>query len=220
MKVNLSSINFSRYDLYSEGKVFSHISNKFLKPFKDRQGYLYVELSNDDKIMVKFSLHRMVAQFFIPNPDNLPEVNHKFGNKEDNDYRSLEWISSSGNSLHAERTGLRNNGKLDIIKVEDICKDIARGLTNSQISKKHKVQRHYISSIKSGRTYKDVAEKYLNFEDYKSNNMTKELVISICEMLEACRSYKEISSKLNVSTRRISEIKNRNTFKEISKPFK
>lgn len=52
-------------------------------------------------------IHRLVAEAFIPNPNNLPEVNHKDGNRQNNNVDNLEWVDSRGNKLHAIRTGLR-----------------------------------------------------------------------------------------------------------------
>lgn len=54
-------------------------------------------------------LHRVIAQAFIPNPDNLPEVNHKDGNRLNNSIENLEWCTSSENQLHAYKIGLQIN---------------------------------------------------------------------------------------------------------------
>lgn len=54
-----------------------------------------------------FYVHRLVAETFIPNPSNLPEVNHIDGNRTNNNVSNLEWVTSSGNSYHAVQTGLR-----------------------------------------------------------------------------------------------------------------
>lgn len=56
---------------------------------------------------VNFSIHRLVAQAFIPNPEHLPEVNHKDGNKLNNSVSNLEWSTSSNNCNHAVVHGLR-----------------------------------------------------------------------------------------------------------------
>ena len=73
---------------------------KILKIQKNKYKYCYVFLSkNGNK---KYSLvHRLVAIAFIPNPNNLPEVNHKNGIKSDNKLKNLEWISKSDNEKHA-----------------------------------------------------------------------------------------------------------------------
>ena len=68
------------------------------------KGYLQVGLSNKgDKT---FRVHRLVALTFIPNPYNLPQVNHKDGNKKNNCVDNLEWISNYDNMQHAVKLGL------------------------------------------------------------------------------------------------------------------
>ena len=58
---------------------------------------------------MSFKIHREVAKAFIPNPNNLPQVNHISGNKDDNSVSNLEWISNVDNAHHAMRTGLWSN---------------------------------------------------------------------------------------------------------------
>lgn len=70
---------------------------------KARGGYEYVHLGDKCK-----SLARLVAETFIPNPDNKPEVNHIDGNKYNNSIKNLEWVTSIENKSHAWDTGLIN----------------------------------------------------------------------------------------------------------------
>lgn len=65
----------------------------------------HVELWKDNKRKVKM-IHRLVAEAFIPNPDGKPQVNHKDGNRENNNVENLEWCTCSENSIHAYKTGL------------------------------------------------------------------------------------------------------------------
>lgn len=69
-------------------------------------GYLTAQLMRNGKREKTFQIHRLVAITFIPNPHNLPEINHKNGIKTDNRVCNLEWVSHYENIKHAERTGL------------------------------------------------------------------------------------------------------------------
>lgn len=73
---------------------------KELKTFVNSFGYVKVNLFRNS-CGKQFSVHRLVAEAFIPNPDNLPQVNHKDGNKQNNTVENLEWCSVSENINHA-----------------------------------------------------------------------------------------------------------------------
>lgn len=98
--------DFPGYYITDNGEVLSK-NGKWdktlvkLKPQKYR-GYLYIGLHKNKKIY-KRAVHRLVAEAFIPNPENKPQVNHKNGNKADNRVSSLEWVSASENIQHAFR---------------------------------------------------------------------------------------------------------------------
>lgn len=65
-------------------------------------GYMYVNLYKGTKQYKRY-VHRLIAETFISNPENKPEVNHKNGNKTDNCIKNLEWVSKSENGLHKYR---------------------------------------------------------------------------------------------------------------------
>lgn len=89
------------------GKDFvkRRVNQLILKPTLFNNGYFAVSLRRDDKT-TKFSVHRLVALSFIPNPENKPQVNHKNGIKSDNGIDNLEWATSSENINHALKNGL------------------------------------------------------------------------------------------------------------------
>ena len=76
-----------------------------LKPAKDKKGYLRVGLMKDGKLITE-KVHRLIALTFIPNPDNLPQINHKDGNKLNNYIGNLEWCTAKHNMKHAYDNGL------------------------------------------------------------------------------------------------------------------
>lgn len=71
-----------------------------------KTGYHRVTLSDKEKVKI-LPVHRIVAGAFIQNPKNLPQVNHKNGDKSDNTAQNLEWVTSKENVEHSIRTGLR-----------------------------------------------------------------------------------------------------------------
>lgn len=81
------------YYITKDGKVYSRIQNKWLKIWADNQGYLVVNLQGEKK-----RVHRLVAEAFIPNPDNLPVVNHKDENKSNPSVDNLEWCTYKYNN--------------------------------------------------------------------------------------------------------------------------
>ncbi len=76
-----------------------------LKCQEDASGYYRVRATIERQKMT-FKIHREVAKAFIPNPNNLPQVNHKDGNKKNNAVDNLEWVTNQENAQHAIRMGL------------------------------------------------------------------------------------------------------------------
>lgn len=69
----------------------------------DKKGYVIITLRKDG-VQSSKRLHRLIAETFIPNPDNLPEVNHRNENKVDNRVENLEWCTSAYNHEYGSRT--------------------------------------------------------------------------------------------------------------------
>lgn len=90
------------YAVTSCGKVWSHYKNKFLKPHKHNCGYLSVELCKNGKRKV-YLIHRLVAETYLLNPDNLPQVNHKDENKFNNYLNNLEFCLVAYNNTYGTR---------------------------------------------------------------------------------------------------------------------
>ena len=97
-----------KYKIYEDGRVWSNYYNKFMKTHPDGCGYYQVGLSKDKK-KKKFLLHRLLALHFIPNPNNLPEVDHIDVNRKNNDLSNLQWITVKENR---NKKGLYKNNTL------------------------------------------------------------------------------------------------------------
>lgn len=111
--------DFQNYQVSSQGRVRSvdheteklnngvltkhHYKGKVLKPAENRYGYLIVGLCKDGKTHTK-TIHRLVAEAFLSNPQQLPEVNHRNENKHDNRVENLEYCSSEYNTKYGSRT--------------------------------------------------------------------------------------------------------------------
>ena len=84
------------YAVTSCGKVWSYRRKKFLTPAADKKGYLFVRLCKDGNCK-NYKIHRLVAKAYLPNPDNLPQVDHIDGNKTHNYLNNLQWITNRDN---------------------------------------------------------------------------------------------------------------------------
>lgn len=91
--------DFPNYLISKEGLVFSLVTNRILKQHVQQTGYYAVSIKTATNNF-QF-VHRLLAKTFIPNPDNLPEVNHIDGNKLNNSLDNLEWVTGCNNIRHA-----------------------------------------------------------------------------------------------------------------------
>lgn len=91
-----------RYQISDQGRVKSLTTGSILKTFLCGSGYPEIVLTKHRKRQPKL-IHRLVAEAFIPNPESKREVNHKDGNKHNNDVSNLEWVTPSENQRHSRK---------------------------------------------------------------------------------------------------------------------
>ena len=138
------------------------LKGKPRKSVLDKDGYPRVSLHKNGK-QRNFLIHRLVAQAFIPNPDNKPEVNHTQGVKTDNRVSELEWCTSKENTEHAMKTGLLSlagegnvHAKLTEEDVQHIRWLAAEGVKQSVLAREGGMVQSSISAIVTGRRWSHV----------------------------------------------------------------
>ena len=108
--------NYPEYSITTDGRVFSHKKpggngkgkvldysyKRELKPQKNKKGYLKIFLEQNTDRSRHTSIHRLVAETYIPNPHNYDTVNHINGDKTDNRVENLEWMSNADNIEYSQ----------------------------------------------------------------------------------------------------------------------
>lgn len=94
-------------EVSNEGRVRSLLTGtpRVLKTQVDNNGYHRIRVTIE-RVKMSYKVHREVAKAFIDNPNNLPQVNHKDGNKDNNSVSNLEWVTNKENAHHAIASGL------------------------------------------------------------------------------------------------------------------
>lgn len=135
------------------GHIVNH-KGAFLKGKIDRYGYHVVNLTKKGRRNMA-TTHRLVSLTYIPNPKNLPQVNHKNGIKTDNRVENLEWCTSKENILHSFKLGLSCGRKgenhplsrLTQADVNEIRKLFREGMMQKDIAPRYGIRKGYVSKI-------------------------------------------------------------------------
>ena len=109
------------YSINEHGQIRNDTTGKTKTPFVDKaNGYLTVDLWQDNKVK-KYTIHRLLAELFIPNPDNKPTVDHKDGNRQNNSLDNLRWADYSEQNSRFDTVGVRSQ-KIKVSHYEEIRK--------------------------------------------------------------------------------------------------
>jgi hypothetical protein len=145
------------YTINVFGMVFSKRRKRYLKGFTRGKGYKCVKIEGKTR-----SIHRLVAEAFVPNPFNREEVNHINGDKNDNNCINLEWVSHQQNMIHAASNNLMSKGvhrpsaKLNELKVRIIRRASQMGLTHKYLSEIFNVDKSVVTRAIQRNTWKHV----------------------------------------------------------------
>lgn len=149
------------YEVSNYGNVrslnYNHTNKiKYLKPLKDGSGYYFVRLCKNG-IVQNFKVHRLVANAFIENPNNYPQINHKDENKLNNKVSNLEWCDGRYNTRYSQARqvmGIGENGRKTILLEAAIDGELM-GFSNGKIS-----------NAANGKINKKGSHKYKDFDWY------------------------------------------------------
>jgi hypothetical protein len=142
----------TQYYITDKLEIYNIITKRFVKPYlaqyskNSTKRYnigLYIDGSRKNLLY-----HRILAEVFIPNPNNLPQINHIDGNPLNNNISNLEWCSALKNNLHAIHTGLRPT-KLDQDKADDIRKQLSNKVSVKDIMSQYNIGTTIISKIRN-----------------------------------------------------------------------
>lgn len=156
---NLGNVKVKTKVRFSKNGLAIHVPEKVLKLNIKKSGYTEVTLISLE-IRKSFSVHRLVALAFIPNPENKKEVNHINGIKNDNRIENLEWVTSKENTQHAIDTNLilqkGENCLLSKLTEKDILEIRLSKNKINDIASHFGVTRENISKIRNRKTWKHI----------------------------------------------------------------
>ena len=183
------------YNVSNLGRIYNRDTARILKPVPDkRKGYLMVYLRLGKEHYARCRVHRLVAQYFIENPDpkNKTQVNHKDGDKTNNAASNLEWVSPKENVNHAFSTGLHpvytcekaSHAKLTNEEVELICQFMMKfpEISLKKVARMFEVGYSTIQNIRLHRQWVEISSKY-DFPMIHDTNRSKKVNKEIDMML-------------------------------------
>lgn len=152
------------YKVYEDGTVIGR-RGKPMQHVDNGRGYAIVSLYLNKKTTTK-AVHVLVAECFVPNPDNLPEVDHKWPDKRNNHKDNLQWVTRGKNIENSYRhecrnaTGINNaNSVLTEGEVMTICQLLEGGMSQADI-RDMGFPYATVRAIKQRRQWKHISEKY------------------------------------------------------------
>lgn len=140
------------YKVSNLGNIISLKTNKILKPNKGSNGYLLVHLYNNGIRSKHLLIHRLVAEAFLPNPNNYPQVNHKDENVSNNNVNNLEWCDSKYNNNYGTRNKRVSKAKSKSVSKYDLTGNyIATYKSLTEAANLNNLFKGYISNVALGK---------------------------------------------------------------------
>ena len=157
------------YKVSNTGKIFSVVTNRELSVIQKKDGYTCISLCDKDHNKKQYRIHQLVAKAFIPNPNNLPMINHKNEIKNDNRVENLEWCTAQYNTSYGTSPKRISDKMKGVPKSKEAIEK--RKITmKEKLSKMTKEER---SAMFSNNSWSD--ERRRNFAiSHRKENLSKE----------------------------------------------
>lgn len=198
----------TKYRIYSDGVVINTLNGYELSKHEDKDGYFMVNLSHKGKHYTK-KIHRLVAEYFIPNPENKPEIHHRNGNHQDNLISNLLWCTKDEHWQLERETGkafirakgeAQGSSKYKDVIVRQAVLDLATGIPRVEVAKKYNIDTSTIHRIyhKEGWTHLSEDVVFPDLPKPERDDYSEEVKTKIVDLLKEGKSPRVICDILNI----------------------
>ena len=220
----------SKYVINKKGIIKNVETGHIMRQRLNVNGYYIVRLSFEKYKRKEVFVHKLLAEAFLPNPLNKPQIHHKDKNKLNNSLNNLMWVTAEEHyQLHKNddnhpfascekhsRSTLKNN------EVHQICLFIEQNkYTQSELAKMFNVSREVISGIRFGLTWKQISSLY-DFSNYTKKGweeIDNDTVKSICDEIVMGNKFDDIKTKYNISDYSLRNIYHKTAYKDITDKY-
>lgn len=183
------------YEINKEGQIRRIATKEIVQPVLTNSGYLRVS---------KHRIHRTLAETFIPNLENKPEVNHIDGNRLNNSLDNLEWVTSSENTEHMLKTG-RGNIKIKRSDIPKIVEQYNNRVSRQELAKQYGVTPKAITNVLKGEVASHIERPNLKRSTKYKLTLVEEQKIKQ-EYLEGNITQEQLAKKYKVGRTTIGRI--------------
>lgn len=215
----------SNYFVDTDGNIYG--KSKKLKTNQVHGGYSSVLISYHNKEKKRWLVHRLVAELFVPNPENKPLVNHIDGNKQNNKVENLEWVTYKENNNHARRLGLYSDEEGTLFsavftreQIIRVCEMLAEGRRDVDITEATGVSKSGVQNVRSRKQWTHISKDYEFSSKSRRRKISDDTIHWICQMIKQGLTKAEICDKCEKITRQdLYKIENKEIYTDISKDY-